>query len=804
VDNKNMIVGLTHIDFGWLKGREEMAELFDIYILRLLDLLDNEPSFTYLLEQVLHLKDLSDRRLDLFKRLKEYIKAGRVELACGMASSIETNVPNGECFVRNMQIGLKWIEENLGVEVSTCMMIDTFGFHPQIPQLLQQFGQKHLFANRFGANQLKDTFRAIGIDGSSILVAGRDVNCPCVEKGHVAFGYYIKWSQIDSLFEEVTTQELLTPHIVIPYTENEVVPSLHMIQLFSSLDKNKYCFSTLTNYFKLLDNLNKKWEEVFCDLNPEFTGTFSLRCSLRMENRRVENLLLEAEKWSCLLMNEKAAGQLQEAWWEMAYLQTHDIISGSHPTEVYLDCMERYKRIETSVVKIIKASVMENTIAEGTEPKIHTFTVMNALPWEREEIIKLPIPKSIKGVEWVSIKEMKLPFTFNENGLTAKVTLPAMCFETVFVKEAEEKVDETVNTSTSVIENEFIRLEFGDGYIIKSLTHKISGRVLLENCKDLLVLQEDTGNYQIEAPKGTEISAGAYEFFTTCEISQFGEGVTIMGQFPKMPWSNVIGGTKWSIELFLPYGKPYLETKIQVDWKEEKSRLRYKLLSTLGATENYYEIPFGLVKRNPYRDRTTATGEWATHRFTLMEKDGFGLALANTGVVGVEISNGALMTTILRSPYAELAGMVPDDTSSEHGKHTFAFRVIPYCDGFKNSKTIEVAQELNSPINILKEVCCSIATRCKIVPSNIVLSVIKTAEDGSGDMILRLYEAVGERTVAKIELSGFDTAWYSNLLEGKEKEFSFQGNILRVNMNPFEIKTIRIKAKGAQTSMSLF
>ncbi len=789
---KNMIVGLTHIDLGWLKGREEMAELYDIYILRLLDLLDREPEFTYLLEQVVHLKGLLKRRPELFHRLKEYIRAGRVEIACGMASSIETNIPDGECFVRNMQIGMKWIEENLGVEVSTCMMIDTFGFHPQIPQLLRQFGQKQLFANRFGAGQLKDTFRAVGIDGSRILVAGRDVSCPCVEKGHVAFGFYTKWSQIDSLFHEVNTKEYLTPRIIIPYTENEVIPSSHMIELFGSLDKNDYCFSTLTRFFQELDHSKEAWEEVFCDLNPEFTGTFSLRCSLRIENRRIERLLLEAEKWSSLMQLKKADWLLKEAWWEMTYLQTHDIISGSHQTEVYLDCMERYKAIGICAGEIIKDSLSEKAAFIDSKPGIYSFTVINSLPWDREEIISIPVWKHIKGVEWMSLGNMKIPFILREHEIAVRVKIPAMSCETVFVKESEGFGEKPEEVSATVIENEYIRLELGGGYMIKSLTEKASGKIYMENSRDLLVLQEDDGNFQIEAPRGTEIPAGAYEYRISCESNRFGQGVTLMGHFPKMPWSNVEEGTDWSIDLFLPDGKPYLETRIRVDWKEEKSRLRFKLGTILGATDNYYEIPFGVTKRSPYRDRATATGEWAAQRFVAMENNGFGLALANTGVVGAETADGILKTTLLRSPFTEFAGMVPDATSSEHGRHTFLFRLLPYSKGLKNSKILETAQELNSPMQVLEGVCAPVATRCRINPSHVVLSAIKAAEDKSGDMILRMYEAVGEETEATIELPGCSFAWSCDLMEARGEELQFCDNKLIIEMKPFQIRTIRV------------
>ena len=48
------------------------------------------------------------------------------------------------------------------------------------------------------------------------------------------------------------------------------------------------------------------------------------------------------------------------------------------------------------------------------------------------------------------------------------------------------------------------------------------------------------------------------------------------------------------------------------------------------------------------------------------------------GVPGVEILSGTLLTTLLRAPTSSYAGITPDETSSQHGDHTFAFALYPY------------------------------------------------------------------------------------------------------------------------------
>ena len=66
---------MTHVDLGWKKTRREMEEVFENYIIKLLDLCEQYPDFTYMLEQAYHYRGLKKRRPDLFERLIPFVKA---------------------------------------------------------------------------------------------------------------------------------------------------------------------------------------------------------------------------------------------------------------------------------------------------------------------------------------------------------------------------------------------------------------------------------------------------------------------------------------------------------------------------------------------------------------------------------------------------------------------------------------------------------------------------------------------------------------------------------------------------------
>ena len=71
---------------------------------------------------------------------------------------------------------------------------------------------------------------------------------------------------------------------------------------------------------------------------------------------------------------------------------------------------------------------------------------------------------------------------------------------------------------------------------------------------------------------------------------------------------------------------------------------------------------------------------------------------------------------------------------------------------------------------------------------------MKPAEDGSGDVILRLYEAKKAAVDAKIRL-GFQTqkAYLCDMLENILEEVDITDGEVKLPFRTFEIKTLRVK-----------
>jgi alpha-mannosidase len=78
-------------------------------------------------------------------------------------------------------------------------------------------------------------------------------------------------------------------------------------------------------------------------------------------------------------------------------------------------------------------------------------------------------------------------------------------------------------------------------------------------------------------------------------------------------------------------------------------------------------------------------------------------------------------------------------------------------------------------------------------PDNLILSALKKAED-SDEVILRFFETKGEKTAAEVKLfREIKKATIADLLEREERALKTDGNMLKMEVKPFEIVTVKLK-----------
>ena len=236
-----------------------------------------------------------------------------------------------------------------------------------------------------------------------------------------------------------------------------------------------------------------------------------------------------------------------------------------------------------------------------------------------------------------------------------------------------------------------------------------------------------------------------------------------------------------------------------IDWNENQLLLKALFPLELNAREAVYEIQYGHVKRS-----TTRNHSWEQARFEVCfqkwldigEYD-YGVSFLSDSKYGVSIMENEVGLTLLKS------GMYPNP-KADRGRHEFTYSLFPHTGNWQEAGTVMEAYELNNPLKglVRQQGVSGLERRSSTLPrtyapvqsseKNIVLEVLKQAEDGNG-MILRLYECWNRRTKAELIFArDFAKVYVCSMLEDEQKLFASGNRSCAVEFKPFEIVTLKV------------
>ena len=203
-----------------------------------------------------------------------------------------------------------------------------------------------------------------------------------------------------------------------------------------------------------------------------------------------------------------------------------------------------------------------------------------------------------------------------------------------------------------------------------------------------------------------------------------------------------------------------------------------------------YETQFGHVVRPTHVNTSwdAARFEVCAHRWVLVAEPGYGVALANHTSYGHDVTRhpraggatySTVRATLLRAPRFP-------DPDADQGRHVFRHAIVPGADV---AAAADAGYALALP---LRRRAGSAVEPLVRVDGPAYVEAVKLAEDGSGDVVVRLYEPYGARGRARVT-AGFETAGAEvvDLLERPLAEDGWDGTHL--SLRPFQIVTLRFR-----------
>lgn len=773
------VFGHSHIDVAWLWPLAETIRKCARTFSTQLALMEEYPEYKFVQSQPHLYKMVKKHYPELYKRIKKAVAEGNFIPEGGMWVEADTNVTSGESLIRQFIFGKRFFEEEFGVKCELLWLPDVFGYSGALPQIIKGCGIKYFSTQKIfwiynGGDPFPyNTFTWEGIDGTAIFA-----------HFHEDYNSHTNPATIIKRWNNRVQKEGFSKRLFpFGYGDGGGGPTrdhleyLRRMENLEGVPKTRMCHPL--EFFREQEREGLPEARYIGELYfQNHRGTYTSQARTKKGNRKSELTLREAELWSAVAMRMKAfdipAADLMELWENVLLNQFHDIIPGSSIARVYEEAEADYVRIIKEASQISDSAVSTFIEEDGG------VTVFNSLSWDRKELIALP-----EGFAGASCASTGKSLPSQKIGDITYVEAETPSCGWISLKPASPMdIGNSITVTERMLENECIRIELNEKGEITSLFDKDSNTELAGGLCNSFKMYKDVPSLHDAWDIDSTYALCPVELD---EKAQF----EILAQGPLMGSLKVrrkLNNSLMTQEISIRRGSRVVEFKTCIDWQERHKLLKVNFPVNIYTDELVSEIQFGHIKRPNHKSRQFDADrfEVSNHKWSALIEAGRGFAVLNDCKYGVNAVANSINLTLLKS------AMAPD-MNADKGLHEFTYAIYFWNGSFMESDVIRKAYELNCPVKVVSGTAPS-ASIFKVDNSNVIIETVKPAEDGSKDVILRMYES--KRTAACCTLYTslpFSEAVEADMLENEVSKLAYDGERIELKFRPFEIKTIRLK-----------
>ncbi len=261
-------------------------------------------------------------------------------------------------------------------------------------------------------------------------------------------------------------------------------------------------------------------------------------------------------------------------------------------------------------------------------------------------------------------------------------------------------------------------------------------------------------------------------------------------------------------------GARSVEVAVRYENTALNHRLRVLLPTRRAGRTCHAESAFDIIERDTeFRKGSPWNGckgvTFPMQRFVDVSDKKGGLAFIAEGLREYEVTQDAdraIVVTLMRAYEVSLTTVScrwdahPEMTLSQcPGTHQFSYRIYPHADDYAAGGVIEEADAFVASVDPAQAGVHggTLPGRhgfAEVDPGTLIVTAVKPAEDGSGDIVVRLYESM--RTATSCTLSTtlpVRSAELTNMLEEPQAPAEVANGGVALAFRPFEIKTVRLK-----------
>lgn len=750
------MIGNAHIDPVWLwqwpEGYQEVRATFQSAI----DRLEEYPDFVFTCDSSLFFAWVEESDEPLFEKIRERIAEGRFQVIGGWWIEPDCNIPAGESLVRQALYGQRYLHDKFGITATTGANLDSFGHAASIPQILRKSGVDSYVFLRPGPKEKtleSPIFWWESPDGSRVL-AYRIPHEYCAPKDDLGEHVEKAIASLPGGDEEYAVFYGVGNHGGGPTRAN-----------LDQIDRLGLEPSSLRAFFDAAA-ANGSRPTVRGELQYHSPGCYTTHSGIKHWNRRAENLLQRAEKWSAIAdvlgLQPYPREKLTEAWKLLLFNQFHDTLAGTSIEPAYEDARDQLghaSSLAASAFNAASQSIARQIGIEQEEEEMRPVVVFNPHPWELRADVEIEYTWTREqGHHVVDDEGEAVPMQLTRplttmSGMRSRfafpVEVPALGYRTYRVRLGT--VAETPLAAADIrLENHHVLLELDPrtGRIAKLVLKATGADLAAPTAKHAVVIEDrsDTWGHDVEA---YDQEVGEFECVS----------VRLLEQGPVRAILRVesrYGSSTLREDYVLGADTSYVDVRVALDWHEQLKLLKLRYPSSVTPETATYETPYGHLER-PASGREEPGQSWVD-----VSGGDRGLTVINDAKYGYDVRGGDIGISAVRSPVwawhdpreLEDGG---DFEYMDQGRQSFLVRLVPHAGDWRAADVVRRAAELNQPPFALIETFHEgrLPQRASFVSDgggDVVVTVVKAAEDADGTLVVRGYESSGRPAKATIEL----------------------------------------------------
>ena len=781
----HIAIGHAHIDSAWLWPVRETRRKVARTVSNVLALMDEDPDFTYAMSSAQQYAWLEEEHPDLFARMKRRIAEGRFIPVGGMWVESDNMIPAGESLVRQITFGRRYFKEHLGVTPRGIWLPDSFGYTGSWPQIARRAGFDWFLTQKISWNDTTKfphhSFMWEGIDGSRILThfPPSDTYCSWMSM------HELMYSQSNFLDKDLSRNAIL----LYGFGDGGGGPTREMTARIRRdhdlAGAPKIEFGTPDQLF---DRVRKDIVDDAQGETPVFKGELYLelhRATLTAQQDmkrgcRQEESMLRVTEYLCAAARIKNPDyvypreELDRIWKTLLLNQFHDILPGSAIAWVHRQARAEYERDIARLDGIILDA------GRAIAAVNHDAAII-------ADAMIVPYSRRAEDA-WV----VRPASALAEDGATTGA-----------------RVAVGHDGDALVLDNGRLHVRIEADGTVSSLVDQRNGRELVPAGTRLgryEMLKDEPSHWDAwDVQRDAFRTASPLAEASIESLDKTGCGGVVVHAVARSE------GVDIRTSITLNPGSATMDFAADVDWHAVEKFLKVDMPISVQAMNAQYECQYGLVER-PIAKNTRgdeAKFESCTHRFVRIADAGYAAAVVNASTYGSDVSpihadaaHGTGRGTMVR--LSLLSAPLYPDPRTDQGAHSFAWSLVADAD---MNAVLDEAARLNSPvIGELPDMAplVSLADATGVI----VLDWIKLADDGSSDLIVRLYEAAGGNATATLRLDAALSDAKAgvrevNLMEEPELDAELPRALAGdepmpadgavVSLAPFQLATLRIR-----------